>query len=111
VLVFGLGPPEGAGLADRGHDRARPHARGIGVGDRVLGDLALLVARIEDLGAVVGADDDRLGMTRMILGGRVVVLPVGLIFTKADAGLPSMSSTTSRYARTTTTRSASARTT
>jgi len=43
-------------LTDLCHDLARPEARSIGVGDRVLGDLALLVARIEDLGAVVGAD-------------------------------------------------------
>ena len=53
VLVFGLGLPEGAGLADLGYDLAGPQTRGVGVGDRVLGDLALLVARVEDLGAVV----------------------------------------------------------
>src|SRR5215469_7635292 len=56
VLVFVLGLPEGTGLADLGHDLAGPHVGGVGVGDRVLGDLALLVARNEDLGAVVGAD-------------------------------------------------------
>jgi hypothetical protein len=55
VLIFGLGLPEAAGLADLGHDLARPEARGIDVGDRVLGALPLLVARIEDLGADVGA--------------------------------------------------------
>ena len=107
VLVFGLGLPEAAGVADLGHDRAWPHARGVGVGDRGLGDLALLVARIEDLGAVIGADKafakigpvdleekledvpvggplpieddlDHLGVTRMVIGGRVVVLPAGV---------------------------------
>src|SRR4051812_37108491 len=56
VLVLGLGLPEGDGLADLGHRLAGPQARGVDVGDRVLGDLALLVARIEDLGPVAGAD-------------------------------------------------------
>jgi hypothetical protein len=111
VLVFGPGFPEGAGLADLGHDLAVPQARGVGVGDRVLGDPALLVARVEDLGTVVGTDQflaevgpvdleeeledgpvggprgiegdfDRLGMTRMVVGGGVVVLSAGV----ADAG-------------------------
>src|SRR5262249_57285272 len=97
VLVFGLGLPEGAGLADLGRDLGAPEARG--VGDRFLSDLALLVAGVEDLGAVVEADQlfakvgpvdleeefqdvpvggppgieddfDRLGVTRMAAGGR-----------------------------------------
>src|SRR5215217_5424913 len=107
VLVLGLGLPEGAGLADLGDDLARPQARGVDVGDRVLGDLALLVARVEDLGTVAGTDVvalavlgrrivdleeeledvsvgdalgleddlDRLGVTRMVSVGRVVVVP------------------------------------
>src|SRR3954447_20587213 len=54
VLVLGLGLPERHGLADLGHHPARPQPRGIDVGNRVLGDPALLVARIEDLGAVAG---------------------------------------------------------
>src|SRR5690349_19882633 len=111
VLVLGLGLPEAAGRADLGHDQAGPHAGGVSVGDRVLGDLALLLACIEDLGAVVRADQsfaqvgsvdleeelqdvpvagspgiegdlDRLGVTRMVVGGRVIILPAGV----ADAG-------------------------
>ena len=38
-----LGLPEVAGLAELGHDLAGPQARGLDVGDRLLGDLALLV--------------------------------------------------------------------
>src|SRR5437763_13850591 len=57
VLIFGLGLPEKARLADLGHDLAGPDACGAEVGDRVRGDLALLVGRIEDLRAVAGADD------------------------------------------------------
>src|SRR5215831_13511098 len=105
VLVSGFGLPERARLADLGRDLGAPKARG--VGDRVLGDLALLVAGIEDLGAVVGADQlfakvgpvdleeelqdvpvggppgieddlDRLGVTCMVAGGRVVVLAAGV---------------------------------
>src|SRR3954468_15012613 len=110
VLVLGLGLPERDRLADLGHHFAGPQARGVDVGDRVLGDLALLVARQEDLGAVAGADVvalavlrrrvvdleeeledvsvgdalgveddlDRLGVTRMVPVGRVVVLPAGV---------------------------------
>ena len=70
VLVLGLGLPEGDGLADLGHDLAGPQARGVDVGDRVLGDPALLVARVEDLGAVAGADVVALA----VLGRRVVDL-------------------------------------
>src|SRR3954453_12293168 len=70
VLMFGLGLPEGAGGADRGHHLARPDARGVDVGDRVLGDPALLVARIEDLGAVGRAHVVAL----TVLGRRVVDL-------------------------------------
>src|SRR5262249_60766879 len=56
VLVLFPRLPERAGLADLGDDLARPEAGGLDVGDRVLGDLALLVARVEDLGAVARAD-------------------------------------------------------
>src|SRR3954454_2568149 len=45
VRVLGLGLPEPDGLTDLGHDLAGPQARGVDVGDRVLGHLALLVAR------------------------------------------------------------------
>src|SRR3954451_21993064 len=70
VLVLGLGLPERDGLADLGHDLAGPQARGLDVGDRVLGDLALLVARVEDLGPVGRADVVALAVT----GRRVVDL-------------------------------------
>src|SRR5918997_271039 len=65
VLVLGLGLPEGDGLADLGHHLAGPQARGVD-----LGDPALLVARVEDLGAVAGADVVALA----VLGRRVVDL-------------------------------------
>ena len=45
VLVLGLGLPEGAGRRDLGDHLARPQARGVDVGDGVLGDPLLLVAR------------------------------------------------------------------
>ena len=54
--MLGLGFPEIAGGLDLGHDLAGPQARGLDVGDRVLGDLTLLLARVEDLRAVAGAD-------------------------------------------------------
>ena len=62
--MLGLGLPEGDGLADLGHDLAGPQARGLDVGDRVLGDLALLVARVEDLRAVARADVVALAVLR-----------------------------------------------
>ena len=55
VLVFG-GLPERNGRADPGHGLAGPDAHGVDVSDRVQGDLALLVARAEDLGSVVEAN-------------------------------------------------------
>jgi hypothetical protein len=70
VLVLGLGLPERDRLADLGHDLAGPQARRVDVGDRVLGDPALLLARIEDLRAVAGAEVVALA----ILRGRVVDL-------------------------------------
>jgi hypothetical protein len=57
VLIFGLGLPEATALADLGHDLAGPVARGVDVKDRLHGDLALLLARVEDLRAVAGADE------------------------------------------------------
>jgi hypothetical protein len=70
VLVLRLGLPERDGLADLGHDLAGPDPRGLDVGDRVLRDLALLVARVEDLRPVTRADVVALA----ILGRRVVDL-------------------------------------
>jgi hypothetical protein len=113
ILVFFLGLPEGAGLADLGHQLAGPQACSVGIGDRVLSDLALLVARVEDLGAVVGADKlfvkvgpmdleekledvpvggllgieddlDRPGVPRMVVGGRVVILAAGVADADGD---------------------------
>jgi hypothetical protein len=107
VLIFGLGLPERAGLADLGHDLAGPDAGGIEVGDRVLGDVALLVGRVEDLRPIAGADEvfakvgpvdlqeelekfpvgdslgveddlDSLCVSGMVLVGRAVVLPTGV---------------------------------
>jgi len=68
--VLGLGFPERDGLADLGDDRAGPQAGRLDVGDRVLGDLALLVARGEDLRAIVGPDVPALA----IIGRRVMDL-------------------------------------
>src|SRR5215216_1655261 len=70
VLVLGLGLPEGDRLAERRHHLAGPQTGGVDVGDRVLGDVALLVARVEDLRAVAGAEVVALA----ILGRRVVDL-------------------------------------
>src|SRR3954464_13341836 len=70
VLVLGLRLPERDGLADLGDHLPRPQARCVDVGDRLLGDLALILARVEDLGAVAGADVVALA----VLGRRVVDL-------------------------------------
>jgi hypothetical protein len=70
VLVLGLSLPERDGVADLGHDPAGPQPGGLDVGDRVLRDPALLVARGEDLGPVAGADVVALA----ILGRRIVDL-------------------------------------
>src|SRR3954469_16065486 len=85
VRVLGLGLPEPDGLTDLGHDLAGPQARGVDVGDRVLGHLALLVARGEDLGPIVGAGVPALA----VLGRRVVDLEEGPQETAAgkDRGL------------------------
>src|SRR5215470_11400818 len=62
VLVLGLGLPEGPGGLNRGDHLARPQAGGVDVGDRVLGDLLLRVAGVED--------------GRPVAGPHVVALPV-----------------------------------
>ncbi len=54
--MLGLGLPERAGGLDLGDDLAGPEARGLDVGDRVLGDPALLVVDVEDRRAVAQAD-------------------------------------------------------
>jgi hypothetical protein len=53
VVVLGLSLPEGTRRAHPCDHVARPEARGIDVGDRVLGHLTLLVGGVEDLRAVV----------------------------------------------------------
>jgi hypothetical protein len=53
--VLGLGLPEVPDRGDLGDDLPRPQAGGLHVGDRVLGDLLLLVARVEDRRAVAQA--------------------------------------------------------
>src|SRR6185369_1280765 len=55
VLVLRLGLPERSRGSDLGDDLARPEARRLDVGDRVLGDLLLLVAREVDRRAVARA--------------------------------------------------------
>src|SRR5215467_5527210 len=57
VLIFGLGLPEGTGLADLRDNLAGPVARGVDVADRLLGHLALLLARTKDLRAIAGPDE------------------------------------------------------
>ena len=42
-VIFGLGLPEGTGLADLGHDLSGQVARGFDVADRLLGHLAMIV--------------------------------------------------------------------
>ena len=56
VLVLGLGLPERAGRGELGHDLAWPQAGGVDVGDRVLGDPALVVVGVEDRRAIARAD-------------------------------------------------------
>ena len=52
VLMLGLSLPESAGRSDFGHHLPRPETRGIDIGDGILGDTPLLVAGVEDRGAV-----------------------------------------------------------
>src|SRR4029079_11789103 len=53
-----------SGGHDFGHDLARPQARGVDVGDGVLSDVLLLIARVEDRRAVARADVVALAITR-----------------------------------------------
>src|SRR5258706_8164036 len=64
VLVLWLGLPKVAGRNHFGHRLAGPQARRIHVGDRVLGDALLLVARIEDRRPVARADVAALAVAR-----------------------------------------------
>src|SRR5262245_7770986 len=113
VLLLGGFLPETAGLADAGHHLAGPMAGCVDVADGLFGDHALLLARVEDLRAVAGPDDvlaeigsvdheevleqlsvgeavriegdlDRLGMTDVVLRGRVLVLPADPAYAGGD---------------------------
>ena len=56
VLILVVSLPERAGGLDLGDDLAGPQAGRIDIGDRLLGDLHLPIAGVEDRGAVLGAD-------------------------------------------------------
>src|ERR671916_1251839 len=56
ILVLGLGFPEVAGRRDLGHDLPRPKTGGIDVGDRILSDALLVLARVEDRRAIACPD-------------------------------------------------------
>jgi hypothetical protein len=64
VLILVLSLPEPAGGLDLGDDLAGPQAGRVGIGDRVLGDLLLLIAGLKDRGAVIGADVVHLAVDR-----------------------------------------------
>src|SRR5215471_15996953 len=77
VLVFGHGLPEGTGLADLGYDLAGPVARGVNVADRLLGHLALLLTRIEDLRAVARAHETFAKVSPVELEEQLQQVPIG----------------------------------
>src|SRR5918996_553729 len=56
VLMLRLGLPEVAGRGYLGHHLARPESRRFDIGDRVLRDPLLLLARVEDGGAIAASD-------------------------------------------------------
>src|SRR5262249_12968308 len=64
VLMLGFGFPEGAGRSDLRNHLAGPEAGGVHVRDRVFGDRALLVGRVEDRGPITGADVVALSVLR-----------------------------------------------
>src|SRR5580692_5065598 len=64
VLMIGLGFPERSGRRDFGHDFPRPQSGGIDIGDRVFGDALLLLACIEDSGAIARSDIVALAVAR-----------------------------------------------
>ena len=88
-----LGLPERTGLADLGDDLAGPDARCVDVSDRVLGDLALLLASVGTYGILSYSVTERrreigihmaLGASRgnvlgMILGQGLRLTVVGLV--------------------------------
>jgi hypothetical protein len=68
--MLGLGFPERPGGGHLGHDLRGPAARGVDVGDRLLGDAALLLIETEDCRAIARPDVVALTVQR----GRVVDL-------------------------------------
>src|ERR687892_416007 len=56
ALMLGLGFPERPCGGHLSHDRPGPAARGVDVGDRLLGDAALLLIEIEDCRAIARPD-------------------------------------------------------
>src|SRR5215472_10231487 len=70
VLILVVSLPERAGGLDLGDDLAGPQAGRIDIGDRLLGELLLPIAGVEDRGTVLGADAVHLAVD----GRRVVDL-------------------------------------
>src|SRR5258708_2040636 len=64
VLVIGLGFPEVAGWRNLGHHLARPQPRSIDIGDHVLGDPLLFIARVKDCRSITLADVVALSISR-----------------------------------------------
>src|SRR5438477_8961933 len=64
VLMLGLGLPERPRRRHLGDHLAGPQPRGLGVGDRVLGDTTLLVVEVEDRGAIAQSDVVALAVER-----------------------------------------------
>src|SRR5215510_3671732 len=64
ILVLGFGFPEIAGGRDLGYDLSRPKTGGIDVGDRILSDALLFLARVEDRRAIACPDVIALAVSR-----------------------------------------------
>src|SRR5215211_3983862 len=64
VLVLGLCFPERPRRRHLGHDLPRPEARSLDIGDRLLGDGALLVVDVEDRRTIAHADVVALAVER-----------------------------------------------
>jgi hypothetical protein len=64
ILVLGFGFPEIAGGRDLGYDLSRPKPGGIDVGDRILSDALLFLARVEDRRAIACPDVIALAVSR-----------------------------------------------
>jgi hypothetical protein len=64
ILVLGFGFPEITGGRDLGCDLSRPKTGGIDVGDRILSDALLFLARVEDRRAIACPDVIALAVSR-----------------------------------------------